>query len=154
MANRYAVSSDALATAATADHVGALLFNPHGSKSIYVREVHVFNTAATLMHPALVRTSTAGVTPTSTVTPDADNAFDRRAIPASGALLYGATFGTQPTLQTPYLARTTLPAAIGAAVMWSFLDEAIEVPFGTGLAVATPVATALQAARYTFVFDE
>lgn len=154
MANRYAVASDTLATAATIDHVSALLWNPHGTKSIYVREVHWFSQAATACHPALVRTSTAGVTPTSTVTPDADNAFDRRAVPPSGALLYGATFGTQPTLQTPYLARSSLPAAIGAAIMWSFLDTPIEVPAGTGLAVATPVATALQAARATYVWDE
>jgi hypothetical protein len=154
MANRYAAASDALATAATLDHVGCLLWNPHASKSIYVREVHVFSTAATTQHPALVRTSTAGVTPTSTVTPDADNAFDRRAIPPSGALIYGATFGTQPTIQQPYLARTSLPPAIGAAMMWSFLDAPIEVPTGTGLAVATPINTALQANRYTFVWDE
>jgi hypothetical protein len=154
MANRYAVAADVAATAGTADHVGALLWNPHGTKSIYVREVHVFSPAATVQAPSLVRTSTAGVTPTSTTTPDADNAFDRRAIPPSGALLYGATFGTQPTLQTPYLARSYLPAAIGAAVMWSFLDEPLEVPAGTGLAVATPIATALQANRVTYVWDE
>ena len=154
MANRYAVASDALATAATGDHVGALLWNPHGTKSIYVREVHVFSTAATQQHPALIRTSTAGTTPTSTVTPDLDNAFDRRATPPSGALLYGATWAAQPTVQGPYLARTTLPAAIGAAVMWSFLDQPVEVPAGTGLAVATPIATALQANRYTYIWDE
>jgi hypothetical protein len=148
-------ASDALATAATIDHVACVLWNPHASKSIYVREVHVFSRGATIQYPSLIRCSTAGTGATSTVTPDNDNAFDRRANPPSGALIYGGTFNTtQPTLQQPYMARTALPAAIGAAVMWSFLDAPIEVPTGTGIAIATPVATALQANSYSFVWDE
>jgi hypothetical protein len=154
MANRYAVSGDGAATAATADQSGANLWNPHATKSIYVREVYVFNTAATAEHPSLIRTTTAGTTPGTTVTPDADNAFDRRAAPPSGAVLYLATFATYPVVAAPYLSRGTLPAAIGAALMWSFLDTPVEVPAGTGLAVTTPITTALQANRYTFVWDE
>jgi hypothetical protein len=154
MANRYAAGIDGAATAATADQAGAQLWNPHATKSIYVREVWVFSTAATAQHPSLIRTTTAGTTPGTTVTPDADNAFDRRAVPASGALLYAATFAAYPTVAAPYLCRATLPAAIGAAAMFSFLDQPVEVPAGTGLAVATPIATALQANRYTFIWDE
>jgi hypothetical protein len=154
MANRYSVGGDGAATAATADQSGAHLWNPHATKSIYIREVHCFSTAATAQAPALVRTTSAGTTPGTTVTPDADNAWDRRAVPPSGCILYLATFATYPTVATPYLARTHLPAAIGAAVMWSFLDEPIEVPAGTGLGVTTPIATALQANRYSFVWDE
>lgn len=154
MGNRYGVGGDGAATAATVNQSGANLWNPHGTKSIYVREVHVFSTAATVQAPSLVRTSTAGSSPTTTVTPDADNHFDRRAAPPSGAVLYLASFSTYPTVQDPYLLRAHLPAAIGAAVMWSFLDVPIEVPAGTGLAVATPVATALQANRYSFCWDE
>jgi hypothetical protein len=142
------------ATAATADQSGVHLWNPHGTKSVYVREVHVFSNAASASHAALVRTSTAGTTPGTTVTPDADNAFDRRAAPPSGCILYAATFATYPVVQTPYMARTVLPAAVGAAVMWSFLDTPIEVPAGTGLAVATPIATALPASYFTYIWDE
>ena len=156
MANRYMAASDALATAATIDHVACVLWNPGTaqSKSIYVREVHVFSRGATIQYPSLIRCSTAGTGATSTVTPDVDTAFDRRANPPSGTLIYGGTFGTQPTLQQPYMARTALPASQGAAVMWSFLDSPIELPVGTGLAIATPVATALQANSYSFVWDE
>lgn len=154
MALRYSSAILSAATAATADQSAAHLWNPSSTKSIFVREVHVFSTAATAQHPGLVRTTTIGTTPGVTVNPDADNCFDGRTAPVSSADLYAATFATYPVVALPYLCRTTLPAAIGAAVMWSFLDEPIEVLPGTGLAVATPVATALQADLITFIWDE
>jgi hypothetical protein len=151
---RYAVGLDALATAATADQSGANFWNPSGTRWVYLREVHVFTQAATAQHPGLIRTSTAGTTPTGTTTPDLDNAFDRAAASPAAVVVYGATFATYPVVQGPYLTRAIIPAAIGAAVMWSFLDEPIGVPPGTGIGVATPITTALQANRYTFIWDE
>ena len=153
---RYAAAIDGAATAATADQSGVHLWNPHSTKWIYVREIHVFTTAATAQHPGVIRTSTIGTTPATTVTPDADNAFDRSAAPASGCVLYSAAFsGGYPTVQGPYMYRAIIPAAIGAAIMWSWLDgTGIGVPPGTWLAVATPIATALQANRYSYVWDE
>jgi hypothetical protein len=153
--NRYSVGGrQGVVTAATADHCAAQLWNPHATVSIYVVEVHWTKTVATLDHPSLIRTSGRGATPNNTVTPDIDNHFNRRFAPVSGTVLELGTFGTQPTVAGPYLARTNLPAAIGAAWMYGFHDEPIEVPAGTGLAVATPVATAIQIGDATFVWDD
>ena len=155
MPNRYGASGDSTATAASADEVAANLWNPSSTKSIYVREVHCFSQTATACIPGLARTTSAGTTPAATVTPDVDSAFDHRIAPASGVLLYMGTYAsTEPVVSTPYLTRAHLPAAVGAGMMWSFLDEPIEVLPGKGLAVATPVATILQACRITFFWDE
>jgi hypothetical protein len=152
MPNRYAVGGRSAATAATIDQ-GSHLWNPHGTKSIYVVEVWVFKTVATTDNHGLIRTTTIGTTPGTTVTPDADNAFDRRAAPASGCVLYLATFATYPVTAGPYLARANLPAAIGAGFIWTF-PEPIEVPAGTGLGVVTPLAAAMIASDLTYIWDE
>lgn len=153
MANRYSVGGRSAATAATADHVAAALWNPHGSLSLYVHEVMIFKTVATVDNHGLIRTSTRG-TAGSTVTPDADNAYNRRATPPSGALLDLAAYSAQPTLQGPYMARSNLAAAIGAGFILVFGDQGIEVPFGTGLAIVTPPAVILQPSDFTFVWTE
>ena len=124
MGNRYYVAGRTAATAATIDNVGAELWNPHGTKSVYVNEVWWFQTTAAVGNQGLVRTSAKG-TSTLTVTPDADNATDRRAVPPSGATLE-LTFSAQPTLATPYLARTNTAAAIGLGFIWVTLaSEAV-----------------------------
>jgi len=152
MANRYAVAGRTAATAATADNVAAELWNPHGTKSLYVREVWVFaTTATTAMNLGIVRSSAKG-TSTLTVTPDADNAFDRRAVPPSGCTLE-LTFSAQPTLATPYLLRAIAPTVIGAGWVWPF-PQPIEVVAGTGLCIATPMAVAFPIADATYVWDE
>lgn len=150
---RYAVGGRSLATAATADHVAALLWNPSATKSIQVREIWVFKTVATLDNHQLRRASSAGATPTTTVTPTIVNDFQRELAPPSGALLYLGTFGTQPTLEAVALARANLPAAIGAGFIWVFA-EAITVKPGAGLAISTPTAVILQPSDFTFVWDE
>ena len=149
---RYSVGGRCVATAATADNVGAELWNPHGSKAIFVRTVSWTKTVATIDNPALCRSSAKG-TSTLTVTPDADNAMFRDAVPASGATLE-LTFSAQPTLAKPYLMQTNLPAAIGANFIWVFDPPGLLVPFGTGLVVATPVAVVQQPADVTFEWDE
>jgi hypothetical protein len=65
----------------------------------------------------------------------------------------GTYASTQPTLQTPALARYALPAAIGAGLVLVF-DPPIRVAAGEGLAVATSVATIGQPADVTFVWEE
>lgn len=156
IANRYSVGGRMnAATAATADHVAVNLWNPSGSKSLWVVSVEFFNTTATAMPAQLIRTSTAGTTPGSTVTPDADNAYNRQVTPASGALAYTAAFsGAQPTVQGPPIKRTNLAAAIGTGMIWAFYDTPIEVPAGTGLALSTPAATAFQVCDFAFEWDE
>lgn len=152
-ANRYAVGGRTTATAATADNVAAALWNPSGSKSIEVVEVHLTKITATADNHSLIRTSTRG-TQSTTVTPDADNAYNRQVTPASGAVL-DVAYSAQPTVQGPALARQNLPAAVGAGFMWVF-DRPIIVPAGTGLAIAVPtgLSVAIVASDVTFVWDE
>lgn len=152
MASRFSVGGRSAATAATQDQ-GSHLWNPHASISVYVREVWVFTATATAQNLELIRTSTIGTTPGTTVTPDIDNHFARRFAPISAAVLYLSTFATYPVVQGPALARGNLPAALGAGFIWVF-SEPIEVPAGTGLAVATATALAMVACDLTYVWDE
>lgn len=152
MSLHYRTGGRCVATAATADNVGAALWNPHATMDLTVDEVHFFQTVGTVSNPGLVRTTTRG-TQTLTVTPDIDNHDERLLAPITGALL-DLTYSAQPTLATPYLMRINLPAAIGAGFIWAFAPKGIRVPAGTGLAIATPVAVILQPGDVTFVWHE
>lgn len=150
---RYAVGGRSAASAATANHAAACLWNASATKNIKVREIWVFKTVATVDNHALRRAIARG-TPGSTVTPDASNCFEAPMIaPQSGALLDLAAYTVQPTLTGVNLARANLPAAIGSGFIWVFA-EPIEVPFGEGLVITTPVAVILQPSDFTFVWDE
>lgn len=154
MSAHYGVGGRSAATAATADHCAAVLWNPHATKPIYVTQVELFKTVATADHHQLIRTSTRGTTPGSTVTPDIDNHFDRTLAPTSGALLDLAAWSAQPTVQGPPIKRANLGAAVGAGFMWVFGGSGLIVPAGTGLAIGTPVATILQPSDVNFEWDE
>lgn len=152
---RYSVSGRSADTAATADHCAAQLWNPHASRAIHVVEVQWFLVGATISNAGLIRTSARGATPGTTVTPDADNDWNRPGIvPPSASVLELAAFGTQPTVAGPYMFRGSAPAAQGAGYIWSFQAPGIEVSAGTGLAVATPVAVILQDSDFSFTWDE
>lgn len=151
MSLQYRSAGRSVATAATADNVGAALWNPHATMDLTVDEVHFFITAATVTNPGLVRTTTRG-TQTLTVTPDIDNHDERLLAPITGAVL-DLTYSAQPTIAGPYLDRKNFPAAIGAGYMWVF-PRGIRVPAGTGLAIATPVAVILGAGDATYVWHE
>jgi hypothetical protein len=140
------------ATAATADNVGAELWNPHGTRSLYVKQIIVFLTAASACNLGVARSSAKG-TSTSTVTPDADSAYNRRAVPATGCTLE-LDFSAEPTLATPYLQRATLAAIVGGGMVFAFGGLGLEVPAGTGIVVATPVAVALPVVDVTFIGDD
>lgn len=150
---RFEVGGRTANTAATANHVAAQLWNPDSTKPIYVREIHWAQLNATISNVALQRSSARGATPTSTVTPDADNAYNAQTAPPSASVLELSTFGTQPTLATPPIRRTNLPAAIGSGFIWVF-EPPLEIRPATGLCIATPVAVILQAADVTFIWDE
>ena len=154
MPNRYAVAGRSANTAATIDQSAGHLWNPSTSRGIFVREVHVVQVNATASNLGLIRTTTIGTTPGTTVTPDVDNAFNRQAAPPSASVLYLATFATYPVVAGPYMYRTNTPAAGGVSSLWIMGDEPIFVPAGTGLAVATPVAVILQSSDISYVWDE
>lgn len=149
--NSYAVSGRCVATAATADNVGAALWNPSSTRALWVTAIMWAQTVATVSNPGIVRTTTRG-TQTLTFTPDIDNDVLRDLTPATVAVL-DATYSAQPTVAGPYLMRTNLPAAIGSGFILPF-PRPIKVPPGTGLGIATPVAVILQPADVTFFWDE
>lgn len=151
--NRYAVAGRPAATAATANHVAAQLWNPATTISIYVYEIHWAQSGATVSLPVLQRSSARGNTPSATETPDADSDFEGGAAPPSGTVLELATFSTQPTLATPILLRWGTAAVAGPGWMWIF-PKPIRVRPGTGLCIATPTATVLAAGDVTFVWEE
>lgn len=150
---RYAVGGRTAATAATANHAAAALWNLSATKAISVREIWIFKSIATIDNHGLRRITARG-TPGSTVTPDATTALNTpRITPQSGALLDLAVYTVQPTLAGVLLARANLPAAIGAGFIWVFAEPII-IPPGEGLALITPEAVILQPSDVTFVWDE
>lgn len=150
---RYGVGGRSVATAATLNHAGAALWNPSTNIQLSVYEIHWFKTVATADSLGLGRITTRG-TPGSTVTPDADNNFGRsKNTPGSGALLDLAAYTLQPTLATPPILRSNLPAAIGAGLIWVFNQPWI-IPPGEGLCIFTPLAVILQPGDVNFIWDE
>lgn len=152
----YEVAGRSLATAATANHCAAQVWNPSTTRDIYVVEIFFQKTVATADHHMVSRSSARGATPTVTETPDADNDYMGSAAPPSAFVLELGTFGTQPTLATPTLRRGNLPAAIGPGNQFIFAGQGIRLPAGNnrGLCIATPVATVLQPIDVTVVvFD-
>lgn len=149
----YSVSGRSLATAATANHCAAQLWNPSTTIPIFVTEVHFVQTIATVSNLVIQRSSARGATPTATVTPDIDNDYDHGLAPPSASVLELATFSTQPTLATPPLKAWYLPAAIGSGLMWVF-PHPIKVKPGAGLCIATPVSVVLQPGDVVFDWDE
>lgn len=149
---QYRVAGITAATAATASHGVATLWNPSSAVEMYVRELHfVNNTAASA--PITLQRATARGTAGSTVTPDVDNEVGRGVTSPAGAVLDLATYSVQPTLDTSILDRWMTAAVIGAGKIWTF-PKRIMVPPGQGLCIANAVATIVAASIVTFVWDE
>ncbi len=150
----YQVRGLTAATAATADHALFGLWNPDASKRIRLLELGLFKSGAGAAGDSVYLTrSTMRGTAGSTVTPDADNAYDADDVPASGALLDLAAYSAQPTLATPPLWGWVASAVAGAGVIWP-CSPGIVIPPGAGLVVAQRVATAWPASEVYLKFDE
>lgn len=154
MMSEIRVSGRTVATAATANHVAAQIWNPHATLRITVTEMHCAITTAGLANLGLAR-STARGTAGSTITPAIQNEAGREVAPPSGLLLDLAAFTVQPTLDssTLYLDRWNLPAAIGAGVILPFVPGLV-IPPGAGLCLLTPPAVIFPASDVTFVVDD
>lgn len=141
------------ATATTADHVLAALFNPSPTKRITVLEITLFETAAANTGDSLwvQRTSTQG-TAGSSVSPTATNSSSGDAVPDSGAVLGLAAYSVQPTLRTPQLWAWSVPSLTGAGFIWN--PRGIVIPVGEGLAITQRVASIAPIAEVTFVFED
>jgi hypothetical protein len=124
---------------------GALggFWNPDSVQRVKVLEVSVFQAALTgvVSKKYLVRTTTRG-TAGSTITPDADNAWEEEDIPASGALLDLAAYSVEPTLASPPMFGMCLVGAsslgAGFGYVW-LMPSGLWLPPGTGLAICDQI---------------
>ena len=154
----YSVTGRTAATAATADHAIAELWNPDASKAIVVYEagLHVTIEGAGVIRPYITRATAQG-TAGSTVTPDGDNCWGGDAeVPPSGAVLSLAAFSVQPTLSTPAHQGAVLTNVTGNTGMGHtfLLSRGFTLRAGTGLAICQSSANATPASDVYFVWDE
>lgn len=155
---RYGVGGhNVIAGAAAQDRCLAALWNPHASRMLRVVHVEWWQGDASpgVSSLAVVRISTQG-TAGSTVTPDADNDYDRLVAPATGAVLNLGDFSVQPTVAGPYhfLAHVSGPSSgAGSGMSWA-LSRAFLVRAGTGLAIVTSVNFTFDAGECSWTFDD
>jgi hypothetical protein len=154
----YTVSGITVATAATAEHAVAELWNPHSTKSIFIRAIELGITAATAANPGIRRSSAKG-TAGSTVTVAREHDMDYGAAPDTGTTLELSAFSVQPTLigtssATSSLFRWPFAAAIGAGFMQRWSDPGMTVPPGAGVCVVTSTAIAFPISFVTFEFRD
>lgn len=121
----------------------------NGSVTCHVREIGVFNTASTAVNVKLCRVSTAG-TPGSSAT---SAQYDPNSAAATG-IVKGTYSSTAPT--TADLGyRSTLGAAAGSGVIWTFSDIGLIIANVTNAAVGVLVESGTgQACEIYFVWDE
>lgn len=151
----YTVRGRSAATAATADHAIAQLWNPHSTQRIRVNQFGIFKAAAGAAADSFrLKRSTARGTAGSTVTPDIDNHSERAAAPPSGALLDLAAFSVQPTLDASELWIDCQPGNLAGAGMMFDIPGGIVIPPGTGLVVAIVTGAAYPASGISFAWDE
>lgn len=100
-----------------------------------LRECGITLAAATASTYGLGRPAAVGVTPTSPITVLAANPSD-----PAGATTHAVAWGTGPTVPTQHLRRITLPATIGAGIIWTWPAETMIVgPGNAAAAVASLV---------------
>jgi hypothetical protein len=151
---RWSIGGRSAATAATANHCGAQLWNPHASQSVKVMAIAISQTGAVVSNPAIARSSARGATPATTVTPTIASDWDRDLSPPSVAVLELALFTTQPTIDGVPLFKWNNAASIGAGFIIPFDPPGIIVKAGAGMVIFTPVAVILQPMDVTFFLQE
>jgi hypothetical protein len=116
-----------------------------------LREIGLFNTTTTALAVMLARFSTAGTQGAALV-----ESRHRRSSAAASCTAFTTHTGAPTILETDLGYRTTLGAAIGAGVIWTFGDAGLEVgdvgvANGLGVLIATGTGQILDA---TIVWDE
>lgn len=150
----YSVRGFTAATAATADHAIFSVWNPDSLKRITLVEMGLFKAGAGAANDSLYvcRITTRG-TAGSTVTPDADNAWQGDDVPASGFLLDLAAFSAQPTKASPNLFGWVASAVAASGFIWP-TPRGIAIPAGTGIAIVQRAATAWPTSEVYAVVEE
>jgi hypothetical protein len=111
MASIYTIGARTPAAAA-----GAAYATIHNTSTdvLYVREIGIFLSAATATSVGLIRPSNTPVATTSQL----GQAHDTARPAGTGNI--DTAWSTAPTIGTLYLRRITLPATVGAGVIWAF----------------------------------
>jgi len=151
---QWSIGGRSAATAATANHVGALFWNPATTKGVWVTALSLFQTTAIVSNPSLKRATVLGSAPAATYVPTIANDHNRLIAPPSGSVLHMGVFGGQPTLEGSDLFKANIPAAIGSGFMMPFPGRGIYVPAASGLAINTPIGVILQPFDCTFFVEE
>lgn len=121
----------------------------NGSVTCKVREIGVFNTTTTAVNVKLCRVSTAG-TPGSSAT----SAQYDPASAASTGTVKNTYSSTAPTT-TDLGYRSTLGAAAGSGVIWTFGDTGLIIAASSNAAVGVLIESGTgQACEIYFVWDE
>jgi hypothetical protein len=151
----YRTKGTTVATAATADHAIAAIWNPHSTKRIKLVEFSIFAiTAPAASAGFYFRRITARGTPGSTVTPGLEGSDQRDLIPPSGWLLDLAAYSAQPTLATaPGIGPSFVFAAVAASGIVLPM-RSIEIPPGTGLAAVNRAAIAVVACDVGIIVED
>lgn len=100
---------------------------------IRLREFGIFLAAATASTYGLGRPAAIGVTPTTPVLGQAEDPADAAAVGATAV-----AWTTRPTVPTSsiYLRRISMPAAIGAGIIWTWPDgPGLTIPINSSIAL-------------------
>ncbi len=157
----FMISGRTAATAATANHVLAQLWNPATAYRLKVVEVWISANAAPTASTSLylVRTSARG-TPGTSITTTIDNDTERKLAPISGSIIDFAAFSVQPTFSpaagtnTAGMFATWTYAAVAGSGIIMPIPRGIIIPAGFGLAIAQKTAVIFPISDVGFVVEE
>lgn len=150
----YSVRGLTVATAATADHAIASIWNPDAGKRIRVLEIAAFAAAAPGAGSGFyLRRISARGTAGSTVTLVAGHSVENDKAPSSAFVLDLATFSVQPTLVAGAIGPGCVFAAVAASGILVPL-RGITIPPGQGLALVNRAAIVVPACEVSFVVEE
>lgn len=145
------------ATAATASHVIASIWNPGtvAGRRVSLVEAGIFKAGAGAANDSVfLARITARGTAGSSLTATAANAGENDSAPPSGLILDLAAFTVQPTLQAaPYLTGWVAPAVAGGGIILP-VPRTIVIPAGTGIAICQRAATAWPTSEVYFVVED
>jgi len=152
----YSVRGFSAATAATSGHAIYGFWHPAGAHRVRILEMGCGRGAITNQRGPVVLRSSARGTPGSTVTPDADNAWNNQVVPPSGALLDLAAYTVQPTLASPPLQGHVVSIVTGSiGVMNVFIfPDGLTVPPGSGVVLQHLAAAVWGASECYVVWEE
>ena len=150
---RYAVAG-AITGFDTGEIIGHL-WNPSTTRAFYIvhASLSISATSGVAEYISLRRTTTAGTTPGATVTPDADNAFNRMVAPPSGAILYLGNFATAPT-QSRTFQNWLVEARAGAVLDFTFKGRGARILPGQGVGWNGGAGLASGEVSLSFTWDE